>query len=176
MWKKLGIAATVLAIAGTSLVSAQQDPVSHRRGAGLSAEDVSALTDARVAALHAGLKLSPEQEKNWPAFEQSYREVAKMRAEQRAARAVERERLRNSGQGAQGTANGAQVRRDPIERLQRVADALSRRGAVLKQLADAAGPLYQSLDEHQKRRFLLLSRPLRPYARFASERHGSDRD
>src|SRR5215813_14787053 len=66
---------TVLAIAGTSLVSAQQDPVSHRRGAGLSAEDVSALTDARVAALHAGLKLSPEQEKNWPAFEQSYREV-----------------------------------------------------------------------------------------------------
>jgi zinc resistance-associated protein len=177
VFKQLGIAATVLALAGSSLVSAQQ-PTSHGRGTWLSAQDVSALTDARVAALHAGLKLSPEQEKYWPAFEQSYREVAKLRAEQRAARAGERERLRNSGPGAQanGSANGTQARRDPIERLQRVADALSRRGAVLKQLADAADPLYQNLDEHQKRRFLLLSRPLRPYARFASERHGSDRD
>ena len=173
MLKQLGIAATVLALAGTSLVSAQQ-PASHARGTWLSAEDVSALTDARVTALHAGLKLSPEQEKYWPAFEQSYRDVARLRVEQRAARASERERLRSGGQGAQ--ANGAQPRRDPIERLQRVADALSRRGAALKQLADAADPLYQSLDANQKRRFLLLSRPMRPYGRFASERHGSDRD
>src|SRR5262245_55685540 len=125
----------VLALAGTSLVSAQQSrPGAPSRGMWLSAEDVSALTDARVAALHAGLKLWQDQEKNWPAFEQSYREMAKLRAEQRAARVAERERFRNNGQGAQGNGtqgngtqpNGTQVRRDPIERLQRVADALSR--------------------------------------------------
>jgi len=47
---------------------------------------------------------------------------------------------------------------NPIERLKRVADALSRRGAVLKQIADAAAPLYQSLDDGQKERFRILSR------------------
>ena len=164
MWKKLGIAVTVLALAGTSVVYAQRQPA-RGAGHGLAAEDVSALTDARVAALRAGLKLTADQEKNWPAFERSYREVAALRAEQQMARASERERRRN----------GTQARRDPIQRLQQVADALSRRGAALKQLADAAAPLYQSLDVHQKRRFLLLSRPMRPYARFA-DRRGSERE
>jgi len=168
VWKKLSIAATVLALAGTSLVYAQYQPgpSGARQRAELTAEDVSALTDARIAALRTGLRLTADQEKNWPAFEQGYRDLAKLRADQRAARASERERLRS----------GAQTRRDPIERLQNVADALSRRGAALKQLADAAAPLYQSLDDHQKRRFLLLARPIRPYARFAAERRGADHD
>jgi len=165
VWKQLSMAAVVLAFAGTSLVYAQYQPAPSQARVRLSAEDVSALTDARVAALRAGLKLTTDQERYWPGFEQSYRDVAKLRAEQRAARASERERLRN----------GSQVRRDPIERLQSVADALSKRGAALKQLADAAGPLYQSLDEHQKRRFLLLSRPMRPFTRFADHR-GTERD
>ena len=34
-----------------------------------SAEDISAFMDARIAALKAGLRLTPDQEKNWPAFE-----------------------------------------------------------------------------------------------------------
>jgi zinc resistance-associated protein len=165
VWKQLSIAAAIVALAGANIVHAQQQPAPSAVRARLAAQDVSALTDARVAALRAGLKLTAEQERHWPAFEQNYREVAKLRAEQRAARDSERERLRN----------GTQSRRDPIERLQGVADALSKRGVALKQLADAAGPLFQSLDEHQKRRFLLLSRPIKPYARFADHR-GTERD
>jgi hypothetical protein len=46
-----------------------------------------------------------------------------------------------------------------------VADAMSRRGAVLKQIADTAAPLYQSLDDGQKNRFRML-------ARFGHHRHG----
>ena len=36
-----------------------------------SAEDISAFADARIAALKAGLRLTPDQDKNWPAFEVS---------------------------------------------------------------------------------------------------------
>jgi len=39
---------------------------------------------------------------------------------------------------------------------------LTTRGAALKRLADSAAPLYQSLDEGQKRRFAMLSRFMRP--------------
>ena len=52
---------------------------------------------------------------------------------------------------------------DPVERLQRRADALGIAAAGLKKLADAEGPLYKSLDEAQKRRFELLAQGLRPH-------------
>ena len=38
------------------------------------------------------------------------------------------------------------------------ADLMSQRGASLKEIADAAAPLYQSLDDAQKRRFSVLAR------------------
>ena len=52
-----------------------------------SAEDITAFGDARIAALHAGLKLTAEQEKNWPAVESALRDLAKQRSERFAARA-----------------------------------------------------------------------------------------
>jgi len=111
-----------------------------------SAEDVSALTDARIAGLKAGLKLSTEQEKNWPAVETAIRELAKQRADRRA----ERRDARASG--------NAPPRPDAIERLRRGADAMTTRAAAIKRLADAAEPLYTSLDDGQKRRFGMLLR------------------
>ena len=57
-------------------------PGRHR----LSAEDVQAFTDARVAALHAGLKLKPDQETLWPPVEDAMRNLAKVRRDQREAR------------------------------------------------------------------------------------------
>jgi zinc resistance-associated protein len=113
-----------------------------------SAEDISAFTDARVAALKAGLKLTPEQEKNWPAFEQAYRDLAKARADQ--VRAFREQRQSNQS----GT--------DYLTRLQRRADALIARGNALKSFGAAAAPLYQSLDEAQKHRFAALSRAMGP--------------
>lgn len=142
MWKTVLAGTTALAIAGTSLVYAQQGPggpdrMSHWRP---SAEDISAFGDARIAAVHAGLKLTPEQEKNWPAVESALRDLAKQRSERFAARA---------------SADGPQ---DPVERLALRAEAMTQRGAALKKLADAAGPLYKSLDEGQKHRFAMLAR------------------
>jgi hypothetical protein len=105
-----------------------------------TAEDISAFGDARIAALHAGLKLSAEQEKNWPAVESALRDLAKQRSERFAARA------------------NADRPTDPIERLNLRAEVMGQRAAALKKLADAAGPLYKSLDDAQKRRFVMLAR------------------
>ena len=38
------------------------------------------------------------------------------------------------------------------------AEVMGQRAAGLKKLADAAGPLYKSLDDGQKRRFAMLAR------------------
>jgi LTXXQ motif family protein len=102
-------------------------------------EDRAAFLNARVAALHAGLGLTPEQEKSWPAFEQAYRDLAATRGN------------RASGRRAEQTT-------DPVQRAQRRADGLAARSVALRRFADALAPLYQSLDEAQKRRFDILSR------------------
>ena len=109
----------------------------------LSPEDFAALTDARVAALKAGLKLTPEQEKNWPSVEAAIREGAKARA----ARYEEWRKLRHEG---------AQGHRSTIEVMQLKAKSMQDRATRLTALATAAKPLYDSLDDGQKLRFGML--------------------
>ena len=141
MWKTVLAGTAALAIAGTSLVYAQQGPggPDGARRWRPNAEDISALGDARIAAVHAGLKLNAEQEKNWPAVESALRDLAKQRSERFTARA------------------SADRPKDPVERMALRADAMTQSGATLKKLADAAGPLYKSLDEGQKHRFVMLA-------------------
>jgi hypothetical protein len=104
-----------------------------------SPEDFAAFTDARIAALKAGLKLTPAQEKNWPALETALRE----QAQARAARIAEwREKAKEPRE-----------HRSVIEGLRQGANHLSARSSELGKLADAAKPLYDSLDDAQKRRF-----------------------
>jgi hypothetical protein len=156
MWKAALIATTAVAITGTSLVYAQQQHRPGPRGgaeAGAqwrpSPEDAAAFADARIAALKAGLRLTPEQEKNWANFETALRDLAKARHDRRMARPNE------------------QPPSGPVERLHRQADALSNAGAMLKRLATAEEPLYSSFDEGQKRRFHVLSRMLQPHRQMA---------
>ena len=143
MWKAIVAGTAALAIAGTSLVYAQQrggndGGMMMRRQ--FNADDLRAFGEARLAALKAGLTLTPEQEKNWPAFEQAAREYGKLRLDRITA-------MRN-----------APASDDPVERLRQRAAAMSDTGAALKKLADATDPLYKSLDENQKRRFAVLNR------------------
>jgi len=142
MWKAVLAGTTALAIAGTSLVYAQKGSDDFQRAQRWrpTAEDIAAFGDARIAALHAGLKLTAEQEKNWPPVESALRDLAKQRSERFAARA------------------NADLPKDPIERLNLRAEVMGQRAAALKKLADAAGPLYKSLDEAQKHRFVMLAR------------------
>jgi hypothetical protein len=141
MWKAIVAGTAALAIAGTSLVYAQQrggyDGGQRRH---FSTEDLRAFGEARLAALKAGLTLTPEQEKNWPAFEQAAREYGKLRLDRLAA-------MRNTPSSD-----------DPVERMRQRAAVMTDTGAALKKLADATDPLYKSLDDNQKRRFSILNR------------------
>jgi hypothetical protein len=143
----------VLTLAGAGLALAQQAPSSDASRSQLNAENIAAFTDARIAGLKAGLKLTAEQEKNWPAVEAAMRDLAKQRADRAKARAERRE-ARKSG----ADNNAARPSRDFIAGLRQSADSMSERAGDLKKLADAAEPLYKSLDEGQKRRFAVLLR------------------
>ncbi len=151
MFKPMVAATALLAIVGSSTVYAQQCGHSDARFEQQyrpSTDDVKAFTDARIAALRAGLQPTPEQETNWPPFEQAVRDLVKLR--------VERMQARETG-GEQ------QPSTDPFERLQYRADAMTRLSAALKGVANAGAPLYQSLSDAQKRRFTLLAHVLRPH-------------
>lgn len=163
MRKHVVVAAAALVLAGSSIALAQQfqqGPGREGRMMGPrwqpTAEDIAAFTDARIAGMKAGLRLNADQEKNWPAFEQAYRGLAKQRADRMAARTNE------------------QRADDIVQFMQRRAEIMTQRAQGFKQLADAAAPLYQSLDDGQKRRFTMLSRMLRP--RPMMGQGGFDRD
>ena len=164
MWKMALAGTATLAIVGATLVHAQDgwrrgSDTGGRGGAEqppLTAEDRDAFADARIAALKAGLRLTPDQERNWPAFEQALRALAKARIDRMTAQR-----------------DAPPPSDDPMERLRRRADAVSRTGTLLKQIADTAQPLYQSLDEAQKRRFWILAHQIR--RSMGQHRMGRDR-
>ena len=136
---------TALALLTPSLSFAEETP--DPRGAAEhehwrpSPEDLKAFTEARIAGLKAGLQLTPDQEKNWPAIEQAIRDVAKAREERMG--------------GWRERAKGEQEE-DAIARLRARADRMTQRAAELRKLADAADPLYQSLTDDQKHRLRFL--------------------
>ena len=156
MLKPVIIAAAMIILAGSSITLAQQgsDAGSGTRHRS-SAEDMAAFTDARIAALRAGLQLTPDQAKNWPAFEQALRDAAQLRMQRMQAREAR-------GQSEQPSERD-QAPANPFARLERRADNLAQRSAALKKVADAGAPLYQSLTDAQKGRFTILARMLRPH-------------
>ncbi len=115
----------------------------HGRWSNLSPEDRAAFQDARIAAFHAGLKLTPDQEKLWPPVEAAMRGLFAMRQERRAA-----------------LENRPNFEEDAPGALRSLADAASARADALRKLADATQPLYASLSDDQKRRAAVLARPM----------------
>jgi LTXXQ motif family protein len=155
-----GVAA--LALAGTTVVYAQHRPFfEHMR---MSPEDRAAFTDARIAAVHAGLKLTADQEKLWPPLEAAVRDFAKMRMDRA-----------NAKMAAEKNDADAQKADDPVARLRDRADTMSASGAALKKIADAADPLYKTLDEGQKRRLKILTHMEHRFSAEDGQRRGFDR-
>jgi hypothetical protein len=112
----------------------------------LNPEDRAALADARIAAVHAGLKLTSDQEKLWPPLEAAVRDFAKLRIDRANARMT-----------ANPDDKDAQKQDDPVARLRERADNMAASAAALKKIADAADPLYKTLDDGQKRRLKILT-------------------
>src|SRR5258708_12998830 len=148
--RKLAIAGmAALAIAGSTAVYAQHRPWFHEHMR-MNPEDRAAFTDARIAAVHAGLKLNADQEKLWPPVETAVRDFAKQR--------IDRANARMNAQQ-----NDAQ-KPDPVTRLRERADNMAATAVSLKKIADPADPLYKTLDEGQKPRLTLLTHMAPPAA------------
>jgi LTXXQ motif family protein len=146
MKKILLAGAAALAIAGSTVAYAQHRPWFHEHMR-MSPEDRAAFTDARIAAVKAGLKLTPDQEKLWPPVEAAVRDFAKLRIDRANARM-------NADRDSQDSQNPT----DPVTRLRERADTMAASAAAMKKIADAADPLYKTLDDGQKRRLAILTR------------------
>ena len=157
-----GVAA--LAIAGSTVVYAQHRPWFHDH-VRMTPEDRAAFTDARIAAVKAGLKLTPDQEKLWPPVEAAVRDLAKLRIDRANARMNAR---RDDSQDAQKPD-------DPVTRLRERADSMVATAAAMKKIADAADPLYKTLDDGQKRRLAILTHHMEGRSG-EGWRHRGDRD
>jgi hypothetical protein len=107
----------------------------------LTASQITDQAAARAAQMKADLRLTPEQDKNWSGFQEAVVDVWKKQAEHRIA-------WRNARANQADQANA-----DLIEQMRKDADDEVARGNDRKKLADAAQPLYASLDDQQKRRF-----------------------
>lgn len=146
-------AAAALLVGGIAPTFAQPDtqgaPAAERsdsdrqRGPRFSAEDRAAFLAARIAALKAGLQLTGEQETHWAALETALRANAQDRAEKWAERREER---------------GERTRPDALEALNNQAERLRGNADSVERIAQAAKPLFDSLDDAQKRRFGVLLR------------------
>ena len=140
-----GVAA--LAIAGSTAVYAQHHRHWCHGHVRMSPEDRAAFADARIAAVKAGLKLNADQEKLWPPVEAAVRDFAKLRIDRANAR-----------MNAPRDDSSQQKPDDPVTRLRDRADTMAATAAAMKKIADAADPLYKTLDDGQKRRLAVLTR------------------
>lgn len=145
--KKFAIAAVaVLAIAGSTAVYAQHNRWHHHHHERINPEDRAAFTDARIAAVKAGLKLTADQEKLWPPVEAAVRDFAKLRIDRA-----------NAHMNARRDDSRDAPRPDPVTRLRDRAETMATTAEAMKRIADAADPLYKTLDDGQKRRLAILT-------------------
>jgi hypothetical protein len=105
----------------------------------LTAEQIVASNDADIGRIKAELKLTPEQEKNWTAFNSAMHYLGHNGADRLNLRI-------------------ARAKRDPpddiVEQMRNEAQFLNDRAVDQRNVADAAEPLFMSLDDKQKAIFI----------------------
>jgi hypothetical protein len=149
----LGVCASAFPLTPASAQSDQQPSRAERMRQ--MAEDRQTMLDAKLAGMKAGLQLTPDQEKLWAPFESAVKDAAKARME-----AMGQMMMQAHEQGE---------RMSPIDHLEAMANRLSRGAEDVKKIADAAKPLYATLDDSQKHRFGMLGRMLMPEHTQAAE-------
>lgn len=106
--------------------------------------------DAQLKSMKTSLRLTAEQEKDWGPFESAVRDGGKARV-----LALQKEQSDNLS---------------PMDRNLAKADRLAQSQASLETMVEAAKPLYASLDDAQKHKFITLGRMLVPErGQFAKE-------
>jgi len=129
--------------------------------------------DARIAILKAELHLSSDQTPHWAGLESALHDIAAKRAKSWAAsNEPQPGRASSNSPGAsdtsiaedkseQGTRSERDARKaqpDDIDEMRREADAYTVQAADLRQIADAAQPLYDTLDDRQRHQLVQFVR------------------
>ncbi len=142
-------AATALSALGFAITAAAQSDQQPTH-AELVQRWAEAALDAQLKEMKTSLRLNADQEKLWGPFESAVKDGAKARV-----LALQKEQ-------------GGSL--SPMDRLNATADRVAQGTANLKKLAEAAKPLYTTLDDAQKHKFITLGRMLVPErGRFATE-------
>jgi hypothetical protein len=105
----------------------------------LTANQMADRSDARIAKMKVDLNLTADQDKNWAGFATAMQDMNRKQADRRIA-------MRDARAQQQGSV-------DLLDELRRSADSQIEYASERKKLADAAQPLYASLNEQQKNRF-----------------------
>ncbi len=146
----LSIAQTGAPIPPAPQAGAPSPPAPPGQMMGPTDNQIANMVDARIAQLKANLSLTVGQEKNWPGLQSALHDdgMAQLKdAMEGRNRPIRRDR-----------AQQGQNRPNDIALMRTMADDLTARGVALKKLADAAEPLYGSLDDRQKNELIQFLR------------------
>jgi len=124
-------------LTGTTLTTAVARDRSDR--AELTATQMTDRAEVRTAKMKVDLNLTADQEKNWSGFASAMQDMSKKQADRRIA-------MRDARAQQHGNF-------DALDEMRKNADSQIERSNDRKKLADAAQPLYASLNEQQKSRF-----------------------
>ena len=142
-------AAATLSASGFAITAAAQSDQQPTH-AELVQRWAEAALDAQVKGMKTSLRLNANQEKLWGPFESAVKDGAKARLV-----TLQKEQGDNLS---------------PMDRLSAKADHVAQSTAILQKIVEAAKPLYASLDDAQKHKFVTLGRMLVPErGRFAME-------
>jgi hypothetical protein len=138
------VAVSVSSFALTAAVAAsdQSAEAAHKERMQHWAADHEAIMDAGLGGTKAALKLTPDQNPLWEAFENAVRGGGEARMDDMRQMMENRERMSS------------------VERMDAMAGHMARRADELKKISEAAKPLYGSLDDTQKHKFELLGREM----------------
>ena len=143
-------AAAALSASGFAITAVAAQSDQQPTHAELVQRWAEAALDAQLKGMKTSLRLSADQEKLWGPFESAVKDGAKARLV-----ALQKE---------QGDSLS------PMDRLNATADRLAESTANLNKIVEAAKPLYESLDDARKHKFITLGRMLVPErGRFAKE-------
>ena len=175
---KKGIASgfAVMGVTAAIIVPLSYGAQGRETRAERSASTISQSTDraeARIAILKADLRLSADQAQHWAGLESALNDIAAKRAKRWAeSNDLQTGRASSNVPVAPETSitedeqrrdtdserDARQARLDDIDEMRRKADAYTVQVAELRQIADAAQPLYDTLDDHQRHRLVQFVR------------------
>jgi hypothetical protein len=175
---KKGIASgfAVMGVTAAIIVPLSYGAQGRETRAERSASTISQSTDraeARIAILKADLRLSTDQAQHWAGLESALNDIAAKRAKRWAAsNDLQTGRASSNAPVAPDTSitedeqrrdtdserYARKARLDDIDEMRRKADAYTVQAEELRQIADAAQPLYDTLDDRQRHRLVQFVR------------------